>query len=165
MTYQNVGFGRPGGEGVSQPFQRAILANPENPAFENFAGNRALANPPDDPENENPGALAGATGADLHSWLEWVDLSIQRESAARSLMDAVLACEPRDRIPLMERFIEALRPGQPIAAFGSIMAEASFWADMASAAELKAYALACYSRLSPADQIGFLNYVQQKGAA
>ena len=26
-----------------------------------------------DPENENPGALAGATGAELHSWSEWLD--------------------------------------------------------------------------------------------
>ena len=75
-------------------------------------------------------------------------------------MEAVLACDPRDRIPLMERFIEALRPGQPIAAFASIMEEASFWADMASTAELKAYALACYNRMAPSDRAAFLNYVQ-----
>ena len=116
-------------------------------------------------ENENPGALAGASGADLHSWLEWVDLNIQRESAARSLMEAVLACDPRDRIPLMERFIEAMRPGAPIPAFGSIMAEAAFWADMASTAELKAYSVACYSRMSLTDQAAFLSYVQRGAAA
>ncbi|MFC3169863.1 hypothetical protein [Paracoccus fontiphilus] len=125
-------------------------------------------NSPSNPEidtTENPGALAGATGADLHSWLEWVDLSIQREAAARSLLEAVLACDPRDRIPLMERFIEAMRPGAPIPAFGSIMAEAAFWADMASTAELKAYSVACYNRMSRTDQVAFLSYVQRGAAA
>jgi hypothetical protein len=116
------------------------------------------------PQTRNPGALAGATGADLKDWLSWVDHNIRREAAARALMEAVLACDPDDRILLMERFIEALRPGQPITAFASIMSEASFWADMASTAELKAYALACYNRMSAADRSAFLGYVK-KGAA
>ena len=32
-----------------------------------------LSNPEMGTENENPGALAGATGAELHSWSEWLD--------------------------------------------------------------------------------------------
>ncbi|MFC3629856.1 hypothetical protein ACFOM8_10415 [Paracoccus angustae] len=127
-----------------------------------------MTNPPEHPlhqENENPGALAGATGADIEDWLSWVDHNIQRESAARGLMEAVLACDPSDRLELLERFYEALCPGFPIIAFDSLMAEAAFWADRASPAERKAYALACYNRLSPSDQSGFLDYVQQKGAA
>ncbi|MBU3028961.1 hypothetical protein [Paracoccus marinaquae] len=115
--------------------------------------------------NENPDALAGAIGADLHSWFEWIDTSTRREAAARGLLEAVLACDRRDRVPLMERFIEALRPGQPVPAFDSVMAEASHWADWASAAELKAYALACYTRLSASDQHAFLGYVQGRAAA
>lgn len=112
-------------------------------------------------ENENPGALAGATGADEKSWQDWVDNNIHREVSARALLTAVLDCDPRDRVPLMERFIEALRPGQPITAFNGVMAEAAFWADMASTAERKAYALACFNRLSVADRAAFLNYVQR----
>ncbi|MCT4333790.1 hypothetical protein MU516_13040 [Paracoccus sp. YLB-12] len=116
-------------------------------------------------EKENPGALAGATGTDLKVWLDWVDNNLNRESAARSLLEAVLACDPRDRIPLMERFIDALRHGAPLPAFGGVMDEASFWADGATASELKCYAVACYSRLSAKDQRGFLGYVQGSAAA
>lgn len=96
-------------------------------------------------------------------WLDWVDnnVNIHREVSARALLTAVLDCDPRDRVPLMERFIEALRPGQPITAFDGVMAEAAFWADMASTAERKAYALACFNRLSVADRAAFLNYVQR----
>lgn len=159
------GDGRPGGLAVCQLVERVSLTNPKNTGFEYVGENHPAANLTGDYTNENPGALAGATGADLHSWLEWVDLNIQREAAARSLMEAVLACDPRDRIPLMERFIEAMRPGQPVPAFDSVMAEAAFWADMASTAELKAYALACYSRMSASDQQAFLGYVQGRAAA
>lgn len=81
-------------------------------------------------------------------------------------MEAVLACDPRDRVPLMERFIEALRPGWPLSAFmSSVMEEAGFWTDMASRVELKAYCLACFERLPRDDQASFLNYVQQKECA
>ncbi len=116
-------------------------------------------------ENENPGALAGATGANLHSWLEWVDLNIQRESAARALMQAVLACDPRDRIPLMERFIDALRPGDPLPPFIGIMASARDWAAWACRTELKAYALACYEAMSGHDQAAFLGHIDRRAAA
>ena len=116
-------------------------------------------------ENENPGALAGATGDDLKDWLSWIDHNIRRELTARALMEAVLACDPDDRLDLLERFYEALRPGFPITAFGSVMDEAMFWADHASPAERKAYTLACFNRMSPADQSSFLNYVQQKEGA
>lgn len=116
-------------------------------------------------ENENPGALAGASGADLHSWLEWVDLNIQRELAARALMEAVLACDPRDRVPLMERFIEAMRPGDPLPPFMGIMASARDWAAWACRAELKAYALAAYEAMNPRDQAAFLGHLDQRAAA
>lgn len=80
-------------------------------------------------------------------------------------MEAVLACDPDDRLELLERFYEALRPGFPIIPLDSIMEEAGFWADRASATELKAYALACYNRLSPSHQSDFLNYVQGRSEA
>ena len=55
--------------------------------------------------------------------------------------------------------------GQPIAPLFNPMDEAAFWADMASAGELKAYALACFTRLSPGNQAAFLDYVQGRAAA
>lgn len=122
------------------------------------------ADVPPDGEKESPGALTGATGDELHSWLEWFDHNTKREDAARALMNAVLDCDPGDRLELLERFYDASRPGFPIVSLDSLMAEAGFWADRASPAERKAYALACYTRMAPADQAGFLAYVQKGDA-
>ena len=47
---------------------------------------------------------------------------------------------------------------------GRVMSEASFWADMASRAELKAYALACWQRMPAEDRVAFIDYLA-KGAA
>lgn len=55
--------------------------------------------------------------------------------------------------------------GQPIVPLFNHMDEAAFWADIASDGELKAYALACFTRLSPGNQAAFLDYVQGKAAA
>ena len=57
------------------------------------------------------------------------------------------------------------RAGQPIALLFNYMDEAAFWADMASEGELKAYALASFTRLSPDNQAAFLDYVQERAAA
>ncbi|MDO5371098.1 hypothetical protein [Paracoccus sp. (in: a-proteobacteria)] len=66
----------------------------------------------------------------------------------------------------MERLLEELRPGWPQVPFlCGLMEEAAFWADRASRAELKAYCLASYQRMTPADQAAFLGYVQQREAA
>lgn len=80
-------------------------------------------------------------------------------------MEAVLACDPRDRIPLLERFIEAMRPGASIPAFSGIMAEARDWAAWASRAELKAYALASFEAMGPRDQAAFLAHIDRRAAA
>lgn len=114
---------------------------------------------------ESPSALAGATGADIQDWLSWIDHNIRREAAARNLAAATLDCDPSDRLELLERFHDALRPGFPITAFGSVMAEAAFWADTASPAERKAYTLACFNRMPLHEQMAFLDYVQGRSAA
>ncbi|SNR59083.1 hypothetical protein SAMN06265378_110112 [Paracoccus sediminis] len=80
-------------------------------------------------------------------------------------MQAVLACDPRDRIPLMERFIDALRPGDPLPPFLGIMASAHDWAAWACRAELKAYTLACYEAMNPRDQAAFLGHLDRRAAA
>lgn len=120
---------------------------------------------PPDRANENPGALAGATGAEFKDWLSWVDNNLNRESSARGLIEAVLACDPRDRIPLMERFIEAMRCGAPMPTIGGIMAEARDWAAWACRAELKAYALASYEAMNGRDQAAFLGHLDRRAAA
>lgn len=116
-------------------------------------------------ENVAPIPLADGTGADLQDWLSWIDDNIRREVAARNLAAAALDCDPSDRLELLERMHDALRRGFPIAAFGRVMDEASFWADHASPAERKAYALACFNRMPARDQAAFLEYVQGRSAA
>ncbi|VDS10019.1 hypothetical protein PARHAE_03229 [Paracoccus haematequi] len=116
-------------------------------------------------ENIAPISHAGGTGADIQDWLSWIDDNIRREVAARNLADAVLDCDPLDRLEMLEQCYDALRPGFPIIAMNSLMVEASFWADRASPAERKAYALACFNRMPARDQAAFLDYVQGRSAA
>ena len=49
----------------------------------------------------------------------------------------------------------------PIPALISEMDEAGFWADWATRDRLKAYCLACFTRMSEADQVAFLCYVRR----
>lgn len=51
--------------------------------------------------------------------------------------------------------------GTPRAPFAGLMDEATFWASIATPAELKAYCLSSYLKLSASDQAAFLNYVQR----
>ena len=110
--------------------------------------------------NENPGALAGATGAELQSSGVAADYTSGRAARAIALADAAADCPPEIRARLLERLLDTFRPGWPIPAFmGRVMSEASFWADMASRTELKAYALACYRRMPPEDRIAFIDFL------
>lgn len=52
-------------------------------------------------------------------------------------------------------------PGVPLL---GVMDEAAFWADRATVQERKAYALACYTRLSPQDRVAFLSHLQEMAA-
>lgn len=60
-------FGRPGGLDTAQPVQWFAAANSEISNTDNIDENQPLANRFGDPENENPGALAGATGAEIET--------------------------------------------------------------------------------------------------
>ncbi|MFV0300206.1 MAG: hypothetical protein ACK5IP_04885 [Paracoccus sp. (in: a-proteobacteria)] len=75
-------------------------------------------------ENENPGALAGATGADVRSYLEQLDNTLNRIDAASAFSRAVAELHPDDRISALEATFDFLRPGAPLPAFYSVMAEA-----------------------------------------
>ena len=58
------------------------------------------------PEKENPDALAGAVGADLHGSSVAAEDSMKRIEAARALAAAVNDCDPRDRVPLLKRLLD-----------------------------------------------------------
>lgn len=117
------------------------------------------------PTNENPGALAGATGADFEDWFSWFDHNVKRGHDARKLIAAVLDCEPADRLLFIELIAEVLGAGSPIPPFGSVMAEANLWAREASRAELKAYCAASYMHLPPADRQKFRSFADERATA
>ncbi|MBN2629102.1 MAG: hypothetical protein JXR75_01020 [Rhodobacteraceae bacterium] len=112
--------------------------------------------------NENPGALAGATGADqFKSGIpEYYSTNL---SPTMALCLAIVKCDPHDAALIIEKALSDLTFGEPRPTLFHVMDDASWWADYATPAELKAYALACFNRLSGADQRAFLAYVQ--GAA
>lgn len=82
-----------------------------------------------------------------------------REAKAHALTEAVLNCAPDDRLPFLEAILNGLRAGQPLPAFGQIMAEAMDWARSACRAEHKAYCAACWQHLSPDDQAAFRAFI------
>ncbi|MBC9245151.1 hypothetical protein H4P12_00115 [Paracoccus sp. 11-3] len=91
--------------------------------------------------------------------------NLRREALAHALISAVIDCDPDDRLPFIEAVYEGLRAGQPVPLFGRLMAEANFWANLASRAERKAYCAASFARLSPADQAAFLSFAERQVAA
>lgn len=78
---------------------------------------------------------------------------------ARALCEAIGDCHPQDACEVMAAALADLSAGMPIAPLFDVMGEARSWAEFATRAEVKAYALACYRRMSPADQAAFLAYV------
>lgn len=90
---------------------------------------------------------------------------MRREAKAHNLIDALIDCDREDRVPFVEALLNGLSAGAPIPAFGSIMDEANFWADMASRPELKAYCAACFVRLSEDDQRAFLAFAEGRKSA
>ncbi len=117
---------------------------------------------PDPGEMETPEALAGATGAksiELASFRSEEYRS--RAVAASALGSAIAECDPADACILMEAALaDLLSQRMPPAPFlGGVMDAARCWAGWASANEHKAFALACFERLSAADQRAFLAHV------
>lgn len=54
--------------------------------------------------------------------------------------------------------------GMPLYCETDPMGMASMWSDWASAAERRAYALACYRRMSPQEQVAFVDIISGRAA-
>lgn len=163
-----MGDGRPGGLGHNTQDQEVGAANRQFSAIDNTGEKSDLANLNESSahaENENPGASANATGA------ENIDLAITskeyrlRLEHARTLAFAIGQCDPRDACHIMAAALDDLSAGMPGAPLFSFMDHANWWADWASEPELKAYLLACWTRLSPRSQSAFLSYIERGAAA
>jgi hypothetical protein len=149
----------PGGAQQSYNINSLVCPTPTIATIENIAEYRGLSNPIPTPANENTGTLAGVSGADLHSTIFLTKEYRNRAKAATALCDAIAECHPEDACILMEAALLDLGAGSPIPPLFSVMDAAIDWAEWASTAELKAYALACYNCLRPADRSAFLAYV------
>lgn len=111
-------------------------------------------------KSENPGALAGATGTiQENGGFQSAEYHLRLERA-KSLAFAIGECHPDDAVLIMAAALDDLRPGQPIAAFQSLMIEANSWAAFATRNELKCYAVAAFNAMRSVDQAAFLAHVR-----
>lgn len=113
----------------------------------------------------DPGARASATEVKLQSGRDCEEYIRRDPATTRRFSDALVQFDPDDRLDVLEDAHDFLRAGMPIVLFGSIMEEATFWADRASRVERKAYCLASYNRLSEADRKAFLCYIRGQDGA
>ena len=149
---------------VRQPFQELSLedASQNSGAICDTSQQRTKS----PPENESPGALAGASGANWKSIESLLGQTyIERLKGARDLDAAIEACDPALAAIIMDRALDALRIGEPGTALLGAMYEAMSWAEWATPAEHKAYCLASYNAMKPKDRAKFLHYVQGRAAA
>lgn len=109
---------------------------------------------------ENPGALAGATGAGNHEQAFKSKEYRLRTERARTLCLAIADCEPEDAAPILwEALDDFHHKGLPGAPLTNLMTHATEWAGWATERELKAYAVAAARRMSPATRAAFLVYL------
>ena len=56
---------------------------------------------------ENPGALAGATEVKVENFWEWFDSNVKRQAGASRIIEAVLSCDPEDRVLFLDQGVIA----------------------------------------------------------
>lgn len=87
-------------------------------------------------------------------------LTVQERTA---LAWAVLRALDPDQAELVAQSI--IGPaGMPLYCETDPMGMASMWSDWASPAERRAYALACYRRMTPQEQAAFLDFISERAA-
>ncbi len=137
----------------------AYQSNDRQTAHLGSMGYAGIVKPGNHLAKENPGALAGASGAlDMGNVFK-SQAYRNRAAAATSLALAIANCDPSDACEIMAAALSDLSIGMPIAPLISVMDEAGFWADLATQDELKAYTLACFTRMTPRNKAAFLGYV------
>ncbi|QCO57638.1 hypothetical protein EOK75_18250 (plasmid) [Pseudorhodobacter turbinis] len=118
-----------------------------------------------DLDTKNPGALAGASGAYWNGYsLSEIEYQTNLHPAMALTLAIVKCVKAGYRVEACEIISGALEEyalDMPIAPMFGIMDQASFWADMSTQDEAKAYALACYNRMTPANRAAFLGYVRR----
>lgn len=101
-------------------------------------------------EMRNPGALAGATGAD-HEGINFKTERYRRRAlAATALCHAIGECHPEDAVLLMQAALADLSPAYPLPVLSCPVQEARLWASIATDPERKAWAIASIEALAPA---------------
>lgn len=110
---------------------------------------------------KNPGALAGATGAE-QSELAFKSVEYRlRAERATSLCTYIADMPPEDAAPILYAAVDDFhRQGFPHSATMNLMGYALDWADQATEAERKAYAIAAARKMDPATREAFVAYLR-----
>ncbi|MGA0613328.1 hypothetical protein [Paracoccus sp. KR1-242] len=96
----------------------------------------------------------------------WFDANAERQANASKVVEAVLDCDPDDRIRLLETILNTLRPGMPQFVVDELVVrEAKEWVQIASMREQKAMLFAIRQSWSDAEMAPFLDWAQPKAAA
>jgi len=109
-------------------------------------------------KNENPGALAGATGADF-VFADSFGGYATRHALATELIRAIVACPPKEAALIMAAALAMIGAGTPPPTLRKVMIEARQWAGEATVYELRGYAAACVEAMEPAVRGDFIAYV------
>lgn len=110
---------------------------------------------------ENPGALAGATGAEQPEQSFKSQEYRLRAERATSLCMCIADVPPEDAAPILYAAVDDFhRQGFPFSASSNLMGYAVDWADLATEAERKAYAIAAARRMDPGTREAFVAYLR-----
>lgn len=110
------------------------------------------------PTNENPGALAGATGADFVVADNFGEYAT-RHALATELIRAIVACPPKEAALIMAAALAMIGAGTPPPTLRKVMVEARQWASAATVYELRAYAAACVEAMGGEDKASFAAWI------
>lgn len=157
--------GRPGGLDNHLKNQAAILANLDSPVIEFAQESQGLANHAQGRANENPGALAGATGAEYEVSHFKEEEYRKRAEAATALCRSIAQCDRDDAVLILSAALVDLSMGAPLPVWLSALDDARWWASLATEIELKAFLLASFEALRPTARRAFLVHVQARVAA
>lgn len=114
---------------------------------------------------ENPGALAGATGAMCEVSHFRSEQYRKRADAATALCQSIAQCDRDDAVLILSAALVDLSMGVPLPVWSSALDDARWWASFATEIELKAFLLASFEALRPKARLAFLSHVQGRAAA